>query len=66
MKTNNTNHEKPIIKTPAKLFFDLADNVLVFALQKNKQVGEGNTKTRRRERDPRANTSKNSQVVSAA
>lgn len=66
MKTNNTNHEKPIIKTPAKLFFDLADNVLVFALQKNKQVGEGNTFIQTGERDPRADTSKNIQVVSTA
>ena len=47
LKKPKTNHEnrssKPIMKTPAKLFFDLAGNVLVFALQKKQQVGKGNT-----------------------
>lgn len=56
-----TNHEKPV-----NTIFRLSALCCIFALQKNKQVGEGNTFIQTGDRDPRADTSKNSQVVSAA
>lgn len=62
MKTRSS---KPIMK-PRKHYFSIVRDVLIFALQKKQQVGESNTFIQTGDRDPRADMSKNIQVVSTA